>query len=121
MDLFFQEGMVLAPFRPHAAEFKEMDDIVVMTEDVSLVTKWHGLVSIEHLCDGEVLKGFRLIGARHLRANIRTNFVPSLLLEALLFDLKSDQHTYSARALCELYIGPVRLLMQYPTTWWLDE
>lgn len=120
MSKFLPEGMVLGTFQPHAAEFTDMDNIVVMTVDVSMVTKWHGLVCIQHMVDGDILKGFTLIGAEHLRGKRQTKFVPMLLLRAFSFDKKSKQHSSSWKELLELYLPAARLLSKHPTTWQLS-
>lgn len=108
------EGVVLAPFRPHAAESKEMDEIVVMTEDVSLVTKWHGLVCISHMVDGETLKGFTIVCAKHLRGEDQETSVSMLLKRAFAFDLESSQHSYTLEELAALYLPAAQLLERYP-------
>jgi hypothetical protein len=120
MNKFLPEGLVIASFRPHAAEFTAMDDITIVIEDISLVTKWHGLVCIQHMVDSETLKGFHLIGAKHLRGKRQTTFVPLLLLRAFYFDVLSKQHQHSFRSLCRLYVGPAWLLIRHPSIRWLD-
>ncbi len=116
MSGLLPEGVVLGTFKPHAAEFTEMDQIVVMTEDVSLVTKWHGLVCIQHMVDGETVKGFILVGAKHLRGEDQETAVSMLLKRAWEFDLASAQHAYSTEELSALYLPALELLEKYPTT-----
>ncbi len=115
MSGLLPEGMVIAPFRPHAAECKEMDEIVVMTEDVSVVTKWHGLVCISHMVDGETLKGFTLVCAKQLRGADQETSVSILLKRAFAFDLESTQHPYTLEELAALYLPAAQLLEKHPT------
>ncbi len=119
MDGFLPEAMEITPFIPRACESKELDQVVVMTEDVSLVTRWHGLVCIQHMVDGETLKGFVLIGAKHLRGENDETLVKTLLRRAFAFDLESTQHTLSLEELTALYLPAARLLTKHPTTWLL--
>jgi hypothetical protein len=116
MNDFLPAGMVITPFKPHAAEFTGMDQIVVVTEDVSLVTKWYGMVSIEHLFDGATLKGFHLIGAKHLRGEDKDTNVMVLLKRALSYDLESTQHAYSKQELVRLYASAEALVREHPST-----
>jgi len=120
MNKFLLEGMEIAPFIPRGCEFPESDDIVVMTEDVSLVTKWHGLVCIQHMVEGETLKGFTLVGAKHLRGEDNETSVAVLLKRAFAFDLVSSQHQLSLEELVELYLPAACLLAKHPTTWLLS-
>ena len=120
MDRVIPEGIVLGLFCPHAALSIEMDEIVVMTEDVSLVTKWHGLVCISHMVDGETLKGFTLVCAKHLLGEDQETSVFMLLKRAFACDLESSQHTYSLKELAALYLPAVQLLEKHPTAWRLS-
>jgi hypothetical protein len=118
--LFFR-GVELAPFIPRACELKGMDAIVVLTEDVSTVTKWYGMVCIEHQMEGDTLKGFTLIGASHLRGDNYETSVHTLLKRAFAFDMLSTQHSYSLEELAALYVPAASLLGKHPTAWILSE
>jgi hypothetical protein len=118
-EIISSEFLSLGIFKPCAYIHEEMDDVVVITEDTSLVTLWFGLVSIEHVCSDKNLKGFNLLGAKRLQGKKGNIFVPFLLFSAFYFDARSSQHTHSFISLFRLYVGPLALLARHPSTWWL--
>jgi hypothetical protein len=67
------------------------------------------------MVEGETLKGFILVGAKHLRGEDKETNVLTLLKRAFAFDLESSQHTHSLEELVALYLPAMQLLTKHHT------
>ena len=126
--------IVMEPFKPGAWYHASMDDIIVIVEEVSLVTKWHGFIHVESMVQhvipkeshpesivhDEVFKGFRLTGVHHLLTSVKlVTFVPHLLMRAYHLDAANIERKCSYTELRCVYRAALQLLRRYPETRWL--
>ena len=110
-------GVALLEFTPSSCLFKAMDQIEVMTKDVTSVTHWHGKVFLETVTDGHsgAFIGFHLVSASHLRGEEKETDMFRLLARGWWLDMKKVPLRERA-SLSKLYLKSLWILIKYPET-----